>query len=287
MCLLAECEGEQELEVVERQSDAAIMIDSEVKATEKQLKLFVAGGTIEALVRESQSANPDTLPGEIEELQKKLSSDEDDFSKVNQRIGSERTELERMDGSSQAADAAEKAQSSLAQIRDGIERYVRLRLAHNILQREVEQFRARNQGPVLKRASEIFSALTLGSFAGLTTDYDKDERPALVGVRPSKEQVAVEGMSDGTCDQLYLSLRLASVEKHLESRDPLPFIIDDILVNFDDHRSEATLKILAELSKKTQVIFLTHHQHLVSLAARSLSSEVLSLHTINAQPQAE
>ncbi len=73
-------------------------------------------------------------------------------------------------------------------------------------------------------------------------------------------------MSDGTRDQLYLSLRLASLEKYLETSEPMPFVVDDILVNFDDLRAAATLGALAELSKKTQVLFFTHHGRLVELA---------------------
>ncbi len=46
----------------------------------------------------------------------------------------------------------------------------------------------------------------------------------------------------------------------------MPFIVDDILVNFDDQRVAATLGTLAELSKKTQVLFFTHHERLVELA---------------------
>jgi uncharacterized protein YhaN len=46
----------------------------------------------------------------------------------------------------------------------------------------------------------------------------------------------------------------------------MPFVVDDILVNFDDQRAAATLGALAELSKKTQVIFFSHHGRLVELA---------------------
>ena len=49
--------------------------------------------------------------------------------------------------------------------------------------------------------------------------------------------------------------------------EPLPFIVDDILINFDDERSEATLKVLADLSAKTRVILFTHHARLRDLAA--------------------
>jgi len=101
-----------------------------------------------------------------------------------------------------------------------------------------------------------------------------------MGVRSSGQDVGVDGMSDGTCDQLYLSLRLASLEKHLQENEPLPFIIDDLLINFDDQRAEATLKLLSELASKTQVIFFTHHQHLVELATKTSGIDQVFVHSI-------
>jgi len=185
-----------------------------------------------------------------------------------------------MDGSPRAAEAAEKAQSTLAQLREGVEQYVHIKLAAEILRDEIERYRSEHQAPILKKASEIFSAITLGSFSGLKTGYDSEDRPVLIGVRPSGKEVGVEGMSDGTSDQLYLSLRLSSIERQIGGGETLPFIVDDILVNFDDDRSGATLKILTELSLKTQIIFFTHHQHLVQLAQKVIAPDILYIHNI-------
>ena len=52
----------------------------------------------------------------------------------------------------------------------------------------------------------------------------------------------------------------------MESAEPMPFIVDDILVDFDDARSQAALKALAELAEKTQVILFTHHSRVVEQA---------------------
>lgn len=86
------------------------------------------------------------------------------------------------------------------------------------------------------------------------------------------ERVSVEGMSDGTKDQLYLALRLASIDKYVQENEPIPFIVDDILIHFDDERAKETLKVLLELSKKTQVIFFTHHSRLIELM-KDIASE--------------
>jgi uncharacterized protein YhaN len=201
-------------------------------------------------------------------------------SELDQLIGSERSALSAMDGGADAAELAERSQGVLAELRDAVERYVCVHVASNVLRKEIEHYRESNQGPILKRASEIFALLTLKSFEGLVPDFDEKDNPILMGVRPSKERVSLQGMSDGTSDQLYLALRLASLEQRLRNTEPTPLILDDILVNFDDDRSRATLKVLEELSGKTQVIFFTHHRHLVELAKENVSKDVLFTHSL-------
>ena len=63
--------------------------------------------------------------------------------------------------------------------------------------------------------------LTRGSFEGLMTDSNEKDEPVLAGVRPDGERVYVEEMSSGTRDQLYPALRLASLEKYMESAEPM------------------------------------------------------------------
>ncbi|MEW6713541.1 MAG: AAA family ATPase [Nitrospirota bacterium] len=276
----AKCKSYDEMEKVERQSSEACVLDIAISQLEKQLLPYTAGGTITELIEEASRINPDDLPLSIEQTEKEIDELNKQISALDQKIGGEEKELEKMDGNSRAAEAAENAQSVLAQLREGVERYVRIKLAAEILRDEIERYRLQHQGPILKRASEIFSAITLGAFSMLKTDYDSNDKPVLIGVRPSGKETGVEGMSDGTSDQLYLSLRLASLEMQLKSGEPLPFIVDDILVNFDDERSAATLKILAELSGKTQIIFFTHHQHLVDVARKVVAPEVLFIHSL-------
>jgi len=81
-------------------------------------------------------------------------------------------------------------------------------------------------------------------------------------------------MSTGTADQLYLALRIAAIEDYLQRAGALPFVADDLFINFDDERAAAGFKLLSKLSKKTQVLFFTHHQHLVDLARETLGGSV-------------
>ena len=137
----------------------------------------------------------------------------------------------------------------------------------------------------MKRASAVFEELTLGSFSALREDYNDKGEPVLVGVRPDEKLVGLSAMSEGTCDQAYLALRLASLELYLENNEPLPFIVDDILVNFDDERSHAALKVLIDLSRQTQVIFFTHHAHLIELAQSKIAQDKLHIHDLSKKLQ--
>ena len=56
--------------------------------------------------------------------------------------------------------------------------------------------------------------------------------------------------------------------KAIDNAEPVPFIVDDVLVDFDDKRSQAALSSLAVLAKKTQVILFTHHTQVVDQAKK-------------------
>ncbi len=286
LCREAGCSLYEELEELEERSAAAQALRKEIEAVDKQLTGYSGGLAIEELIHEIEQIDADSLPVQIAGLGQIIKELEETRSRLLEQIGSERTHLDLMDGNAQAAEAAEKAQAILAQICEATNRYTRLRLASILLQREIERYRAENQDPILKRSGELFSKLTLGSFESLQADFNEMDEPALFGVRPGGNRAPIQGMSEGTRDQLYLSLRLASLEKYLQRNEPLPLIIDDILINFDDRRAEATLNILEELSGLTQIIFFTHHAHILELAKDATRESALFIYNLDAASHA-
>ncbi len=280
MCREAGVGSYTELPEIEKRSNLFVEKQEKIAGLEKELTEHSAGAGIDALIHETRDVNYDALPAEIEALNHHIQALELKRSDLDQLIGSERAVLATMDGRAEAAELAEGAQAVLAELRDGVERYARVQVASTLLRKEIERYREANQGPILKRAGEIFADLTLNSFKALLPDFDEKDNPILIGVRPSNEKVSVEGMSDGTSDQLYLALRLASLELRFLDGESMPLILDDILINFDDERSSATLRALAELSKKTQIIFFTHHRHLLELARANLGEDVLFTYSL-------
>ncbi|HEY1955966.1 MAG TPA: hypothetical protein VGH28_10135, partial [Polyangiaceae bacterium] len=194
---------------------------------------------------------------------------DDRIAQTSRELGGLEAGAKQFDQSPAVEQAAE-AQRQLARVRDLAEHYARVRLAGAAVARLLERYRRENQGPVLARASQLFSMLTLGSFESLEVGFGESDEPVLVAVRDGRK-LETAALSDGTLDQLYLALRVASLERLTEARGPMPLLLDDVLVHFDDQRAAAALAVLAELAKRTQVILFTHHERIVELAHKAVS----------------
>jgi uncharacterized protein YhaN len=266
LCEEACCRTYEALAEAEKRSDRLRRVTADLEALEEQLRGLSGGRPVDLFEQEARAVDPDEIEGKLLRLEEEIAGLRGEHAELGEAIGKERAALDRMDGSPRAAELAEEAQQILAGLENSVERYARLRIASAVLARAVERYREKHQGPVLERTNALFNRLTLGRFDGVRAEYDEQGTPVLVGIRPGGEIVPVAGMSEGTADQLYLALRLASLEDYLENGEPMPFVVDDILIKFDDDRARAALELLAELSRKTQVVFFTHHRHLLELA---------------------
>ena len=148
------------------------------------------------------------------------------------------------------------------------------KLAALLLGGAIEKHRESQADPLLLRASALFRTLTSGSFDRLSQDYGADDQPRLVGVRRNNERVPIPGMSEGTRDQLYLSLRLAYIEDYADRAESVPFIGDDIFQTFDDERTAAGISALAAGAGAFQPILFTHHLSVVAIARKVLGPDL-------------
>jgi uncharacterized protein YhaN len=195
-----------------------------------QLQEAGDGFSLEELKKQASHYAMDALPSLIEDEALNVKELGAKLEQLQEQRSLYYAREKELDSSALATEAQEQAMQVLTQLRDDVERYLRARTAAYILETEIERFRRENQPPLLSRASGLFSRLTLGFFKGLHDDQDTRGNPIILGIRPDDRQVPVEGMSDGTCDQLYLALRLAALERHLQQGEPMPFVVDDILL---------------------------------------------------------
>jgi uncharacterized protein YhaN len=258
-------------------SRAARARRASVADTETAIKSAGDGKGLEELLDSLEGIDPDglasksqTLSSELADLNGKVDAEAGAHGDARRAFAS----LEQAGDS--AVDAATDADHARAELAVLSEQYILKRAEAVTLRWAIEQYRESHQDPMLMRASELFSTLTIGRYAALRIDNDAGT-PRLLGIRDDGRTVVdVGAMSEGTTDQLFLALRLAAVEQSVASGIRLPFLADDLFVNFDDERSEAGFRVLAELAKSTQVLFFTHHSHLASIARSVVGVDVHS-----------
>ncbi len=137
-------------------------------------------------------------------------------------------------------------------------------LASGILLESFGEVRRSYSSDLEKRAIDIFSRLTGGRYSALNVSKSLDMTVEQSGVFGTRE---LDYLSTGTADQAFLSLRLAIVE--LISKDePLPILLDDVLSQFDDTRSDEALAFLKDYCKKTQALLFTCHNSVVDSAKK-------------------
>ncbi len=274
----AGCATVEELVVAEKRSAEYQELKREIQLVEERL---VAASALPLQELLAQAAGQDLAQVEASleradgDLQACTPQVEERHGKL---IGAEAA-LGKVDGEADAADAEQRAADAAAKLSNLIAGYASARLSSSIIDGVIEAYQQRYQGPLLARASELFATITGGRFAKVATDFDED-RSILVGVRPNGRRETVGNLSSGTRDQLFLALRLAAIESHVVNQQPMPVVVDDIVVNFDDASAGATFKVLAELSQKTQVLFFTHHEHLLEKASSAIGPESFVAHRL-------
>ena len=282
LCQAAGCSRLEDLPLLEEQSERKRALEQELSTLEASLGQ--EGLELDALNEEAAAYHPDELQPALTEAGERLEELETERERLKDRIKELEQRQRDMEGAGRAAEAEAEAQSALARIDRLVREYARSKMAEVLLQQHMERYRREHQGPILQRAGEIFRDITLGSFHRLLPGFDKNDEMVIMAERPNGQVVAVEGMSDGTRDQLYLSLRLASLEQHLSVNEPLPLIADDLLIRFDDERSKAALRVLAQTAQATQVLFFTHHAKLLELARNALQQSAWLEHVLEAAP---
>jgi uncharacterized protein YhaN len=256
-------------------------VQAQIEGLRSILGGLARGRSVDEFIGKVMAEDPGTLASRKSTIEREKSEKESALQTVCQslgQLGNEKKSLEKAGDA--AADFRQQAESVAATLRQDAPRFLRLRLATFLLQRQIERFRKENQGPLLQKSGDVFRNITKGAFTGLSAEFNADDLPVLVGVRPDGSKTRVEGLSDGTRDQLFLALRIAALERHLLEHEPMPLILDDLLITFDDERAKAILPQLGALAKRTQIFLFTHHEHLVDLCRQTLGEGHFHLHRL-------
>lgn len=267
---------DDDLEARLRRAEEVAEVDRAMRQVAAQLVEQGAGSSLEAVLAAGAAYGDDPAAVEVAlaEAARQVTDLESQLAAASERRSASRAALDAVDGSGRAAACEQQAEVVLADLAGAAGDYARAALAYEVLRRVVADYGARHQDPLVSRAGSTFSQLTGGGFNGLVADGDPGSQ-RLMARRHDGHVHELHQLSEGTIDKLYLALRLAGVEHHLDQvSEPLPLVLDDILVNMDDEGTSFALQALLQLGQRTQVLLFTHHRHLVDIARRLLGDRV-------------
>ena len=227
----------------------------------------LSSAAVRAEALEHAELEQDTLPEALEELVIMLASRRDallqELQEANARIG----ELKQLLSAAVRATELDELKIQRAQLvtRQDESAYelAKLLLARRLLSQALSSWESESQPEVYARASRLLRIMTNGAWERIQVDDDG----TLYAVNAIQMRREPRFLSMGTCQQMYLALRIALLESAPDVGVSIPVLADDILVNFDDERRAGAVKALAELAKKRQVIIFTCHKEVVEAFA--------------------
>ncbi|HJP70523.1 MAG TPA: AAA family ATPase [Candidatus Limnocylindria bacterium] len=240
---------------------------SELRGRARELRERLAGiaGSLEALpslVEESAGADPAALEAARAGAADELSRVELDEREALTRIGALEDRIRQLE----AAEELGMRRQELAVLEGRASAMAREWAVKALTLRLLEETRARyereRQPDVVRAAESHFERITGGRYGRIIT------APGEATVRIESEGGEAKGtdeLSRGTAEQLYLALRFGLIEEFARHAEPLPVVMDDILVNFDPDRADRAADALRALAERHQVLFFTCHPRTAQL----------------------
>jgi recombinational DNA repair ATPase RecF len=209
---------------------------------------------------------------DVEEAEACERDAQDAADQLLSELATAKTTLTQLEDASSAAEAEADVASHQAELARLTEEWAILTLQKKLLTKALEALGSSDVSPLLDHAGRILDELTEGRWVALQAEDDGLTRKLSV-IRGDAEKFGTSDLSEGTADQAFFALRLAAVaelhnERRTAQKPALPLVLDDILMTFDEQRTDIAIKVLAHLAPGLQVIVFTHHQFVADAAAQ-------------------
>jgi hypothetical protein len=162
----------------------------------------------------------------------------------------------------EVADLELQHQAVLEELDAAVRRRRRVSLAATLVGETLREFERTRQPAVLANASEPFQRVTGGRYSRVIQTEDAE---GIVALDQFGARRTVAELSRGTQEQLYLSMRLGLAREVGARAVPLPLVMDDVLVNFDESRARHMAGELMAFAADHQVLLFTCHSFVRSM----------------------
>ncbi len=240
-----------------------------------KLKLLSIDENIEEFVKGFEGVDLLDLQHKKRLLDKNLLEIQSIEEEINTNLAEKKAFIQQLEDSTLLTELKQEKANIEEQNKYALESYLAYSLARTCIQKTKQKYEEEKQPELIRTASEIFNHITDGKWLNISTSIED----STLTLNPYRGlPVTPDKLSQGTREQLYLSLRLAYIKNAAKYKEALPLIMDDILVNFDTLRSTQTAKTLATFTEDScqhQILFFTCHQHIANILKENVPNSTL------------
>jgi uncharacterized protein YhaN len=245
---------------IERRRDCTARLETaneDVRlAAAEEPELAIVEEDLEAFDSEQNQRHVDSRSADLEQIDR-------DRHAAFEELGGVKQAIKVLEADCQASQARFEHSQTRHELSRTIEEWLGIELARQAIDHVRSKFERTCQPATLALASKYFAQLTRGKYGNVWTPLGQRE---LRIDDDHGQSLSIEQLSGGTREQLFLAVRMATIHELGQKGIDLPMVLDDVLVNFDQVRTEAAIDSLCEFAEENrQILFFTCHLHLAHL----------------------
>lgn len=246
-------------------------LDEKVRtALDRLQRLSGPGKPLESLKAELSGTDLQSITDAIATLKEEQATADAQYGELSTKRGSIQTELDSLVGEEESSRLRMERNVLVEQITGHAREWAQLTLAANLLKEARRKYERERQPGVVRHAQEFFAEITEGRYRQVYAPLGEQTITVTDDGGRTKEP---SELSRGTREQLFLSLRFGLIRELGQRTEPLPVIVDEVLVNFDPDRALRAAVAFTELSCTNQILVFTCHPAVVEMFVGA-SSEV-------------
>ncbi|RDW18181.1 hypothetical protein CWR48_11370 [Oceanobacillus arenosus] len=232
-------------------------IERLIERTINQLQLIFSKQAWKQYAEDNQDVH--TLEVERVRTNERIKHIEQEIDTARKELAAIQASIAIMESSESYSDSIYHFEMEKEQLNKLAKEWSILKIAKEMLVETKQAYRNKYLPKVIEKTSLYFQELTGNTYRRVYAP--NDDKPFQVE-QESGIRFSIHELSQGTIDQLYVALRLAT-SLILSENHRLPFIIDDAFVHFDSVRTKRMMRIIEAIAAEQQVIVFTCKQEVV------------------------
>jgi uncharacterized protein YhaN len=239
-----------------KENDRVIHLQLQRKNALATMETVAGYNKSEDVIRFLTDNEKQVIETRITELAQQIQAEDNRLAMLNTTLGSKQAEKQRIAGESELSEKLTELETLRNRFSIAAKNWLSGLIALKVLQTVRQGYEKDKQPAVIRYSSGHFARITDGKYSGIRTGID-DKEIRIFDQRESS--LRISELSRGTREQLLISLRLGFIEEYEKNTEPLPLVVDEILVNSDPVRALQTAGILEKFAENRQLLLFTCH----------------------------